>query len=61
MPVFPEVPDFFTVNPAERKCNRLSVEKIDLLCGAFEYTKQRYPFPRIGGNHEGYDIGGGLE
>jgi len=39
---------FFTVNPAERKANQLLVEKIDLLRGAFEYTKQRYPFPRIG-------------
>lgn len=35
---------FFTVNLAERKNNRLLVEKIDLLRSAFEYTKQRYPF-----------------
>lgn len=35
---------FFTVNHAERKNNRLLVEKIDLLRSAFEYTKQRYPF-----------------
>lgn len=35
---------FFTVNLAERKTNRLLVEKIDLLRSAFEYTKQRYPF-----------------
>jgi putative transposase len=35
---------FFTVNLAERKANRLLVEKIDLLRSAFEYTKQRYPF-----------------
>ena len=30
---------FFTVNLAERKSNQLLVEKIDLLRGAFEYTK----------------------
>ncbi|MER2514362.1 MAG: hypothetical protein ABTQ25_18430 [Nitrosomonas ureae] len=29
--MFPEVPGFFTVNLAERKNNRLLVEKIDLL------------------------------
>ncbi len=40
----PGDPWFFTVNLAERKTNRLLVEKIDLLCSAFEYTKQRYPF-----------------
>ena len=44
MPIFLEVPGFFTVNLAERKTNRLLVEKIDLLRSAFEYTKQRYPF-----------------
>jgi putative transposase len=49
---------FFTVNPVERKTNQLLAGKIDLLRGAFGYTKQRYPFPRIGGNHEGYGIGG---
>jgi hypothetical protein len=32
---------FFTVNLAERKNNRLLVEKIDLLRSAFEYTQQR--------------------
>lgn len=35
---------FFTVNLAERKNNRLLVEKIDLLRSAFEYTRQRHPF-----------------
>ena len=35
---------FFTVNLAERKGNRLLVDKIDLLREAFEYTKQRHSF-----------------
>ena len=39
---------FFTVNPAERKTNQLLVDKIDSLRGAFEYTKQRHSFLRIG-------------
>jgi hypothetical protein len=33
---------FFTVNLAERKNNRLLIEKIDLLSSAFEYTQQRH-------------------
>ena len=35
---------FFTVNLAERKGNRLLIDKIDLLREAFEYTKQRHSF-----------------
>lgn len=35
---------FFTVNLAERKTNRLVVEKIELLRSAFEYTKRCHPF-----------------
>ncbi|MGZ8935698.1 MAG: REP-associated tyrosine transposase [Methylobacter sp.] len=35
---------FFTVNLAERKGNRLLIDKIDLLREAFEFTKQRHPF-----------------
>lgn len=35
---------FFTVNLAERKNNRLLIDKIDLLRSAFEYTKKRRPF-----------------
>jgi putative transposase len=38
------IPDtlwFFTVNLAERKVNRLLVDKIELLLEAVTYTKQR--------------------
>jgi putative transposase len=35
---------FFTVNLAERKKNRLLIEKIDVLRDAFRYVKQRKPF-----------------
>jgi hypothetical protein len=43
LPVFPEVSGFFTVNPAERKTYRLSVEKIDLLRG-IDIHKTALPF-----------------
>ena len=35
---------FFTVNLAERRNNRLLVDRIDLLREAFRYVKQRKPF-----------------
>ena len=35
---------FFTVNLAERRGNRLLIDKIDALRVAFAYTKQRRPF-----------------
>ena len=35
---------FFTVNLAERRGNRLLIDKINELRRAFEYTKQRRPF-----------------
>lgn len=35
---------FFTVNLAQRRGNRLLVEKIDLLRLAFEHVKERWPF-----------------
>ena len=38
---------FFTVNLVERQRNRLLVEKIDLLLGAFEKVGSRYPFRQV--------------
>ncbi|MDG4551305.1 MAG: transposase [Candidatus Contendobacter sp.] len=35
---------FFTVNLAERQCNRLLVERIESLRLAFAYTRKRWPF-----------------
>jgi putative transposase len=35
---------FFTVNLAERKGNRLLIERIDELRKAFRYVKERHPF-----------------
>ncbi|WP_304896175.1 transposase [Methylicorpusculum sp.] len=35
---------FFTVNLAERRNNRLLIEKIDVLRDAFRFVKQQRPF-----------------
>ena len=35
---------FFTVNLAERRGNRLLVERIDVLRTAFRYVRVRHPF-----------------
>ncbi len=35
---------FFTVNLAERSGNRLMVDRIDALRGAFDYVRVRHPF-----------------
>jgi len=40
----PKATWFFTVNLAERKNNRLLIEKIDVLRDAFRYVKQQRPF-----------------
>ena len=43
-PYIPSATWFFTVNLAERKGNRLLVDKIDILRDVFAETKQQYPF-----------------
>ncbi len=41
---------FFTVNLAERRGNRLLVERIDVLRTAFRNVRARHPFQRQGSN-----------